>query len=88
MPVTVVVTNNNSLGSSKMSQLGGYNFDMSTDFHPEVDYAAVARGFGCEGEVVEDPERVGPALAEAMASDQPVLLDVRVDPYAAPPVLV
>jgi acetolactate synthase-1/2/3 large subunit len=88
LPVTVVVTNNNSLGSSKMSQLGGYNFDMSTDFHPEVDYAAVARGFGCEGEVVEDPERVGPALAEAMASDQPVLLDVRVDPYAAPPVLV
>ncbi|WP_255196551.1 thiamine pyrophosphate-binding protein [Halorarius litoreus] len=88
LPVTVVVTNNDSLGSSKMSQLGGYNFDMSTDFHPEVDYAAVARGFGCAGEVIEDPERFGPALEAAMASNRPTLLDVQVDPYAAPPVLV
>lgn len=88
LPVTVVVTNNASLGSSKMSQLGGYNFDMSTDFDPGVDYAAVARGFGCEGEVVEAPDRVGPAITEAIERDRPTLLDVRVDPYASPPVLV
>src|SRR6056297_2933737 len=88
LPITVVVTNNDSLGSSKMSQLGGYNVDQSTDFHDGVDYAQVARGFGCAGERVTDPERIGPAISEALDSEQPTLLDVQVDPYAAPPVLV
>jgi acetolactate synthase-1/2/3 large subunit len=88
LTVTVVVTNNDSLGSSKMSQMGTYSFDLSTDFDPAVDYAQVARGFGCAGERVTDPDRVGPAITEAIESDQPTLLDVQVDPYAAPPVLV
>jgi acetolactate synthase-1/2/3 large subunit len=88
LPLTVVVTNNDSLGSSKMSQLGTYNVDLSTDFHAGVDYAQVARGFGCEAERITDPERVGPALSEALESDSVTVLDVQVDPYAAPPVLV
>jgi acetolactate synthase-1/2/3 large subunit len=88
LPLTVVVTNNDSLGSSKMSQLGTYNFDMSTDFHAGVDYAQVARGFGCEAERITDPERVGPALSEALDSASVTVLDVQVDPFAAPPVLV
>ena len=88
LPVTVVVTNNESLGSSKMSQLGSFNVDVSTDFAPEVDYAQVARGFGCAGERIEEPARVGPAISEAIEADEPILLDVQVDPYAAPPLLV
>lgn len=88
LPVTVVITNNESLGSSKMSQMGTYSFDLSTDFHAGVDYAQVARGFGCAGERITDPERVGPAISEAIESDEPTVLDVQVDPYAAPPVLV
>ena len=88
LPVTVVVTNNDSLGSSKMSQMGTYNVDVSTDFHPGVDYAQVARGFGAAGERIEDPDRFGPALSEAIAADEPTLLDVQVDPFAAPPILV
>jgi acetolactate synthase-1/2/3 large subunit len=88
LPITVVVTNNDSLGSSKMSQLATYNVDQSTDFHDGVDYAQVARGFGCAGERITDPERVGPAIEESLDADVPTLLDVQVDPYAAPPVLV
>ncbi len=88
LPITVVVTNNESLGSSKMSQLGTHSFDMSTDFHDGVDYAQVARGFGCAGETIDDPERVGSAIEESLERDVPTLLDVRVDPYAAPPLLV
>ncbi|AGN02395.1 thiamine pyrophosphate-dependent enzyme, possible carboligase or decarboxylase [Salinarchaeum sp. Harcht-Bsk1] len=88
LPITVVVTNNESLGSSKMSQLGTYNVDQSTDFHAGVDYAQVARGFGCAGERITDPDRVGPAIEESLDADVPTLLDVQVDPYAAPPVLV
>lgn len=88
LPVTVAIMNNNALGSSRMSQLGAYNFDLSTGFHPGVDYAHVARGFGCAGERIEDPDRVGPALREAIAADEPTVLDIQVDQYAAPPLLV
>ncbi|MFC7228564.1 thiamine pyrophosphate-binding protein [Salinirubellus salinus] len=88
LPLTVLVTNNDSLGSSKMSQLGTYNFDLSTDFHAGVDYAQVARGLGCEAERITDPDRVGPALSAALDSNSVTVLDVQVDPYAAPPVLV
>ncbi|WP_227132880.1 thiamine pyrophosphate-binding protein [Halorubellus salinus] len=88
LPVTVVVTNNESLGSSKMSQMATHSVDQSTDFQPGVDYAQVARGFGCEGERIEDAERVGPAIEDAIASEAPTLLDVQVDAFAAPPLLV
>jgi len=87
LPVVVVVSNNQSLGSSKASQLLNYGVDVSTDFAPETDYAAVARGFGCAGSVVEDPADLGPALDEALARDRPTLLDVRTDPSAVPPVI-
>ena len=88
LPITVIITNNDSLASSKMSQAGSYSVDVSTDFYAEVDYAQVARGFGCDGERIETPERVGPAVSEALDSDQPTLLDIAVDPFAAPPLLV
>ena len=45
-------------------------------------------GFGCDAERITDPERVGPALSEALGSDSVTVLDVQVDPFAAPPVLV
>ncbi|AGB15508.1 thiamine pyrophosphate-dependent enzyme, possible carboligase or decarboxylase [Halovivax ruber XH-70] len=88
LPLTVIVTNNDSLGSSKMSQMGSYNVDQSTDFEPGVDYAQVARGFGCAGTVIEDAAALPDAIESAIASDEPTLLDVQVDPYAAPPLLV
>lgn len=88
LPVTVVVANNQSLGSSKVSQMATTNTTLSTDFAPETDYAEVARGFGCEAAVVEDPADLPDLLGEAVDSDDPWLLDVRVDPYASPPVLV
>jgi acetolactate synthase-1/2/3 large subunit len=87
LPVVVVVSNNQSLGSSKASQLLNYGVDVSTDFAPETDYAAVARGFGCAGSVVEDPDELGPALADALDRDRPTLLDVRTDPSSVPPVI-
>jgi len=87
LPVTVVVADNAMLGSSKASQLGNYAVDQSTDF-AGVDFAQVARGFGCDAERIEDPTRLAGALVEAVDSDRPTLLDVVVDPFAAPPVLV
>lgn len=86
VPITVIVFNNQSLRSSKMSQIGGYNVDLSTDFHPETNYAMVAEGFGCDGHRIETPDELAEALPAAIESSRPVLLDVQVDPYALPPV--
>ncbi|UTF55139.1 thiamine pyrophosphate-binding protein [Natronosalvus rutilus] len=88
LSITVVVLNNDGLGSSKASQIGTDSFHLSTDFHEGVDYAAIARGFGCQGVRVESVEDLGPELETAIGSDEPTLLDVQVDPYAMPPILV
>jgi len=88
LPLTVVILNNDGLGSSKASQIGTDNFQLSTDFHEGVDYAAIARGFGCRGETVETPDELTETLPDAIESDEPTLLDVQVDPFAVPPILV
>ena len=50
----------------------------------EVSYADVARTMGLRAVAVDDPDAVGPAWDEALAADQPVVLDVRTDPEVPP----
>ncbi|WP_436901161.1 thiamine pyrophosphate-binding protein [Halovenus halobia] len=88
LPLTVVVLNNDGLGSSKASQQATDAFELSTDFAEGVDYAQVARGFGCEATRIDEPDRFVDELEAAVASDQPTLLDVQVDPFTLPPIIV
>lgn len=88
LPLTVVLLNNQGLMSSKLSQWANWDVTVSTDFSPGVDYARIARGFGCEAEVIERPENIEGAMTNAVNSDVPTLLDIRVDPNAIPPVLL
>jgi acetolactate synthase-1/2/3 large subunit len=86
-PLVVVVVNNATLGYVKALQHGMYRDRfISVDFL-DVDYAAVARGFGCEGRVIEDPAHLAPALRDALSSGVPFVLDVRIttDPSAMLP---
>jgi benzoylformate decarboxylase len=46
---------------------------------PEIDFVAIARGFGVAGEQVSRPEEIRPALDRAFGSGKPYLLDVLVD---------
>jgi acetolactate synthase-1/2/3 large subunit len=46
----------------------------------DVDFAAVARGYGCAGFRVESLEELKPALLAALAEDGPAVVDVVVDP--------
>jgi benzoylformate decarboxylase len=46
---------------------------------PEVDFAAIARGFGVAAEQVSKPDQIRPALDRAFQSGKPYLLDVLID---------
>lgn len=49
---------------------------------PATDFATMAEAFGVRGVRIEGPERIRPALADALAADEHVVLDVVVDPTA------
>ena len=53
----------------------------------DIDYAAIARGFGCYGKRVVKAADIEPAFREAQASGLPAILDVVVDPDTFPETL-
>ena len=88
LPLTVVIMNNDGLGSSKASQIGTDNFQYSVDFHEGVNYADVARGFGCEGVKVEEADAFAEELEKATDNEETTLIDVQVAPFELPPIIV
>jgi acetolactate synthase-1/2/3 large subunit len=72
IPIVSVVFNNTALGWVKHGQ-GERN--IACDF-ANFDHAAIARAMGCGGLRVEHPEQLAPALQEALAADQPFVVDV------------
>lgn len=81
-----IVLKNGVLGYQRDAEL--VKFGAHTNAIPiaEIDHAAIARACGCVGLSVEAPEELDGALAEALSLDRPVVLDVRTDPSAFPPV--
>lgn len=81
LPVKTVVFNNSSLGMVKLEMLVQGFPDYETD-HEHVNYAAIAEGIGIKAFRIEDPSELRPKLAEALAYDGPVLVDIVTDPDA------
>jgi len=77
LPVVVLIHNNASWGIIRAGQRKQFDFESATDLEGS-DYAAIARGFGCHGETVTAPVEVAPALARAVASGRPAVIDCRV----------
>jgi acetolactate synthase-1/2/3 large subunit len=77
--LTVVVFNDSAIAmiGVKQNQRG---FERQGMDYSKSDFAAVARGFGCEALRVEDPAQLDDALDKALAAPGPVLVDVVVDP--------
>jgi len=86
LPIVVVLLNNGVLGFQKHVELVQFGAHTSaTDFVP-VDHAAVARACGADGVRVDTVADLGPALATAVRSGRPTLVEVLCDPDAYPPI--
>jgi pyruvate dehydrogenase (quinone) len=62
---------------------GDPKFEASQNL-PFVHYSKFAELIGLKGIFVDNPERLGAAWDEALASDRPVVLDVKTDPNVPP----
>jgi acetolactate synthase I/II/III large subunit len=83
IPVTIVVNNNSGFGQNLtgVRRISGNRPGRGEElvrFGP-TDFTAVARSFGVRGIRVEQPQDIAPALREALAADEPVLVDVVTD---------
>lgn len=79
LPVTFVVLNNAGYGAVKSLGARMGIAHMPGSDVPGVDFVEIARGFGCLASRVEHAADLAPALKQAYASDQPWLIDVRMD---------
>jgi acetolactate synthase-1/2/3 large subunit len=50
----------------------------------DVDYAAIAKGFGANGVRIESADQLGPALRQALAADKPTLIQVPMENAPTP----
>ena len=84
LPVTVVVLNNRSLGWIRWYRRITFGRGWEEHDFADVAYAEVAKGFGLHAERVTDPGCLGAALASAMGSGRPALVDVVTEPWETP----
>jgi thiamine pyrophosphate-dependent acetolactate synthase large subunit-like protein len=76
LAVVSIIHNNESWGIIRSGQRRQLDFEMGTSL-AGTDYAAIARGFGCFGEIVRHATDLAPALARGIESGLPVVLDCR-----------
>ncbi|MFO6419912.1 thiamine pyrophosphate-binding protein [Hylemonella sp. W303a] len=76
LPVVTIIHNNAAWGVIRIGQKKQFDFELGTGLE-DTDYAAIARGFGCHGEVVTRADAVASALERALASGLPAVLDCR-----------
>ncbi|MBF7020229.1 pyruvate oxidase [Staphylococcus sp. 18_1_E_LY] len=83
MPMTIFVMNNEELSFIKYEQQAAGELEYAIDF-TDVDLAKFAESAGGVGYTLKDPNRIDEVVEEAMAQDRPTIVNVYVDPNAAP----
>jgi acetolactate synthase-1/2/3 large subunit len=85
VPVVVVVFNNASLAFQKHHELKLFGKYRECDFS-DVDFSAIARTLGCQGERVTEPDDIGAAIDRALNAHAPYVIDVVIDADAMAPI--
>ncbi|MDC0886205.1 thiamine pyrophosphate-binding protein [Altererythrobacter sp.] len=81
LPIIMVVLRNEKLGFITLEQESSGLPDFGTEI-ANPDYAKFAEACGGIGFSVSHPDEIGPALENALAANQPAVIDVAVDPNA------
>jgi len=76
----ILVVNNSSYGTIRMHQETRHPDRVSGTDLVNPDFAAFARSFGANGEVVEATEQFAPAFERALSSNKATLIELRVGP--------
>jgi acetolactate synthase I/II/III large subunit len=84
LPITVVVLNNRSLGWIRWYRRITFGRGFEDDDFADVAYANVAGAFGMHSVRVTRPAELGAALASALRSDGPALVDVVTEAWETP----
>jgi acetolactate synthase-1/2/3 large subunit len=77
VPVKIFICNNGSYGTIRMHQELRFPGRVTATALRNPDFAAMARAFGALGLTIENDADVERVVAEAMAADRPVVVDVR-----------
>ncbi|HEM7814745.1 TPA: benzoylformate decarboxylase, partial [Burkholderia multivorans] len=81
LPITFVILNNRRYAALQdFAPVFGFGPDdpvQGTDL-PDLDFVALAAGFGCRGVRVGDPARLRDTLADALRATAPVVVDVEI----------
>jgi acetolactate synthase-1/2/3 large subunit len=80
LPVVIIVGNNGMWGLEKHPMQAIYGWDVACDLQPGCRYDEVVRALGGGGELVTDPEQIGPALDRAFDSGVPYLVNILTEP--------
>jgi pyruvate dehydrogenase (quinone) len=84
LPITVVVLNNRSLGWIRWYRRITFGRGFEDNDFADVAYADVAGAFGMHSARVTEPAGLGVALASALRSDRPALVDVVTEAWQTP----
>jgi acetolactate synthase-1/2/3 large subunit len=83
--VTAIVGNNGIWGLEKHPMQMIFGYDVVAELRPGTRYDLVAEVLGGRGELVDDPDAIGPALDDAFAHDGLSVINVLTDPADAYP---
>jgi sulfoacetaldehyde acetyltransferase len=79
IPVIAVVANNLEWGAEKKNQIDYYdNRFIGANLRENPDYAQLARDMGARGFRITEPDQVGDAVREAVASGQPCVINAMI----------
>ncbi len=85
LPVIIIVGNDGGWGIERELQLGTYGGDKTVACELlRTRYDLVMKAFGGDGEYVERPEQMRPALDRALKSDKPFLINVEIQGARSP----
>ncbi|MBF2752085.1 MULTISPECIES: pyruvate oxidase [Staphylococcus] len=83
LPMTIFVLNNQELSFIKYEQQAAGELEYAINF-TDMDLAKFAESCGGVGYTLKDPNRIDEVVEEAMSQDKPTIVNVYVDPNAAP----